>query len=113
MGFHWIFGHLRLKNWADMDNLIDHHKLWSTKSKITKEKNGENITCLEITEVVLTYCNVVNNSYQQNSRYLYTFISSKSFGQLLDSSPENLIFLKTFDSEFSDIGLSFTDQKTK
>ena len=112
MGFHWIFGHLRLKNWAGMDNLIDHHKLWSTKSKITKEKNGENIPYLEITEVVLTYCNVVNNSYQQNSRYLYPFISSKSFGQLLDISPENLIFLKTFDSEFSDIGLSFTDQNS-
>ena len=112
MGFHWIFGHLRLKNWADMDNLIDHHKLWSTKSKITKEKNGENIPYLEITEVILTYCNVVNNSYQQNSRYLYPFISSKSFGQLLDISPENLIFLKTFDSEFSDIGLSFTVQNS-
>ena len=95
-----------------MDNLIDHHKLWSTKSKITKEKNGENIPYLEITEVILTYCNVVNSSYQQNSRYLYPFISSKSFGQLLDISPENLIFLKTFDSEFSDIGLSFTVQNS-
>ena len=34
--------------------------------KITKDKNGENISYLESTEVVLIHCNVVNNSYQQN-----------------------------------------------
>ena len=44
-----------------------------TKSKITKNENSENVPCLEITEVVLINCNVVNNSYQQNSRILYTF----------------------------------------
>ena len=74
--------------------------LGSTKSKITKDENGENVPYLEITEVILIHCNVVNNSYQQNSRVLYTFVSNKSFGQLLDISPENFIFLKTFDSEF-------------
>ena len=42
--------------------------LWSSKSKITKDKSGENVPYLEITEVVLTHCNVVNNSNQQNSR---------------------------------------------
>ena len=36
--------------------------LGSTKRNITKDENGENY--LEITEVVLTQCNVVNNSYQ-------------------------------------------------
>ena len=41
--------------------------LGRTKSKITKDKNGENVSYLEITEVVLIHCNVVNNSYQQNS----------------------------------------------
>ena len=44
--------------------------LGSTKSKITKDKNGENVSYLEIAEVVLIHCNVVNNSYQQNSRVL-------------------------------------------
>ena len=58
----------------------------STKSKITKDENGENIPYLEITEVVLIQCNVVNNSYQQNSRVLFTFVANKSFGQLLDIS---------------------------
>ena len=40
--------------------------LWSTKNKITKDKNGKNVPNLEITEVVLVYCIVVNNSYQRN-----------------------------------------------
>ena len=75
--------------------------LSSTKSKIKKDKNGENLPYLEITEVLLIHCNVVNNSYQQNSRVLYTFVPNKSFGQLLDISPGNFTFLKTFDSEFS------------
>ena len=86
--------------------------LGSTKSKITKDKNGENIPYLEITEVVLIHCNVVNNSYQQNSRVLYTFVSNKSFNQLSDISPENFIFLKIFDLEFLYIEISFTYQNS-
>ena len=46
--------------------------LGSTKSNITKNKNGENVPQLDITEVVLIHCNIVNNSYQQDSRVLYT-----------------------------------------
>ena len=72
--------------------------LASTKSYITKDKNGENFPYMEITEVVLIHCNVVNNSYQQNSRVSYTFVPNKSFGQLLDISLKNFVFLKTFDS---------------
>ena len=73
----------------------------STKSKITKDKNRENVLHLEITEVILVHCNIVNNDYQQNSRVLYTFVPNKSFGQLLDISAKSFIFLKTFDTEFS------------
>ena len=68
--------------------------LRSTKSMITKDINGENVPRLEITEVVLILCNVVKNSYRQNSRVLYTFVHNKSFGQLLDISPENFMLLK-------------------
>ena len=68
---------------------------------------------LEITEVVLIHCNVVNNSHQQNSRVLYTFLPHKSFGQLLDISPKSFIFLKTFDSEFSDIEVWFSEQNSR
>ena len=86
--------------------------LGSTKSKIPKDKNGVNIPYLEIIEIVLIHGNVVNNSYQQNSRILHTFIPNKSFGQLLDISPKNLIFSKNFDSEFSYIEVLFTDQNS-
>ena len=81
----------------------------SIKSKITKDKNVENVHHLEITEVVLLHSNIVNNDYQQDSRVLYTFVPNKSFGQLLDISPKNFIFLKTFDSEFSYIEVWFTN----
>ena len=87
--------------------------LGRTKRKITKDKNGENVPHLEITEVVLVHCNIVDNNYQQNARVLYRFIPNKSFGQLLDISPKNFIFLKTFISEFSFTEGWFTDQSSK
>ena len=58
-------------------------------------------------------CNLVNNNYQQNSRLLYAFVPNKSFGQLLDILPKNIIFLKTFNSEFSNIEVWITDQNSK
>ena len=67
-----------------------------TKSKITKDKNGENAPHLEIAEVILVQCNIVNNDYQQDSRILYTFVPNKPFGQLLEIAPTNFIFLKIF-----------------
>ena len=77
--------------------------LGNTKNKITKDKNGENVSHLEITEVVLVHCNIVNNDYQQDSRILYTFFPNKPFGSLLEISPTNHIFLKTFNSEYDRI----------
>ena len=77
--------------------------LGSTENKITKDKIGENLPRLEITEVVLVYCNIVYSDYQQESRVLYTFVPNKPFGQLLEISPTNFIFLKTFNSEFQAI----------
>ena len=68
---------------------------------------------LEITEVVLVHCNIVNNDYQQDSKVLYTLVPNNSLGQLLDISPKNFIFLKTFDSEFSYIEVWLTDQNSK
>ena len=87
--------------------------LGSTENKITKDKNGKNVPHLEITEVVLVHCNMVNNDYQHNSRVLYTFVPNKSFGSLLDISPSNHIFLKTFNSEYDEIIVWFTDQNSK
>ena len=87
--------------------------LRSSKNKITRGKNGENVPHLEITEVVLVHCNIVNNDYQQDSRVLYTFVPNKSFGSLLQISPTNHIFLKTFNSEYNEIEVWFTDQNSK
>ena len=74
--------------------------LGSIKNKITKDKNGENVPHLDITEVLLVHCNIVNNDYQQDSRVLYTFFPNKPFGSLLEISPTNHIFLKAFNSEY-------------
>ena len=79
--------------------------LGSTESKITKDKNGENEPYLEITELVLVHCNLVNNDYEQDSRILYTFVPNKPFGSLLEISPTKHIFLKTFNSEFQEISI--------
>ena len=87
--------------------------LGSTKSKITKSENGENVPHLEITEVILVHCNIANNDYLQNSRVLYTFVPNKLFGQLLVISPKKFIFLKTFNSDFSYIEVWFTDRNSK
>ena len=69
----------------------------STKINIEEDENNENVPFLEIKEIVLIHCNVVNSSYQQNSRVLYTFVPDKEFGQLIEIPPNKLIFLKTFD----------------
>ena len=62
--------------------------LESTKNKITRDINGENVPHLEVTEVVLAHCNIFNNDYQQDSRVLYTFVLNKLFGSLLEISPK-------------------------
>ena len=87
--------------------------LGSTENKITKNKNGENVPHLEITKVVLVHCNTINNDYQQDSRVLYTFVPNKPFGNLLEISPKNHIFLKTCNSEFQAVEVWFTDQNGK
>ena len=68
--------------------------LGSTESKITKDKNGENVSHLEILKLALIHCSLVNDNYQQNSRVLYTFVPNKPFGSLLEISPPNHIFFK-------------------
>ena len=77
--------------------------LGSTESKITKDKNGENVP----------HCNLVNNDDQQDSRILFTFVPSKLFGSLLEISPANQVFLKTFNCEFQEVKVWFTDQTSK
>ena len=80
--------------------------LGSTKIKITKDKNGENVSQLELTEVILVNCNIFNNQYQQDSKVLRTVITNKSFGQLLNISQSSRIYSETFHS------LSFCTSKS-
>ena len=87
--------------------------LGSTESKVTKDKNGEKVPNLEIVELVLVHCNLVNIDYHQDSRILYTFVPNKTFGSLLEISPTNQVFLKTFNSEFQEVKIWFTDQTSK
>ena len=61
-------------------------------NNINRDENDKNVPYLEVTEVVLVHWNIVNNDYQQDSRVLYTVLSNKSFGQLVDISPKNFIF---------------------
>ena len=87
--------------------------LGNTESKITKDKNSENVPHFKIVELVLLHCNLVNNDYQQDSRILYTFVPNKTFGSLLAISPTSQVFLKTFNSEFQEVKVWFTDQTNK
>ena len=96
---------IKIKNGYSLELLTSETMklLGSTENKITKDKNSENVPHLEIKEVLLVHCNIVNNDYQQDSRVLYTFVRNKPFGSLLEISPTNHIFLKTFDSEYDEI----------
>ena len=87
--------------------------LGRTKNKITKDRNGENVPHLEITEVILIHCNIVSNDYQEDSRVLYTFVPNKTSGSLLEISPTNHIILRTFNSEYDEIKVWFADQNSK
>ena len=84
--------------------------LGSTKDIIDSDKNSENVPRIGNVEVVLVHFNLVNNSYQQSSRVLFTFVPNKQYGQLISISPNSLFFLKTMNTEFSEIEIWFTDQ---
>ena len=62
----------KIKNWYSLELLtLETMKLLgSTENKITKDKTAENVPHLEITEVALVHCNIVNNDYKQDSRVL-------------------------------------------
>ena len=84
--------------------------LGSTSNIIDADKNSKNAPRLGNVEVVLVHCNLVNNSYQQHSRVLFTFVPNKQYGQLISISPHSLIFLKTMNTELSEIDVWFSDQ---
>ena len=64
--------------------------LGRAKEDVDKDKDGEDVSKLESVEVVLVHCNLVNNSYQQASKVLFTFVPNKQFSQLIAISPHSL-----------------------
>ena len=87
--------------------------LGSSSDTIDGDNNSELAPKLESVDLVLVHCNVVNNSYQQASKVLFTFAPNKKYGQLITISPETLIMLKTVNSEFSFIEIWFTGQDNR
>ena len=87
--------------------------LGSLTDTIDGDKNSELVRKLGSVNLVLVNCNLVNNSYQQASKVLFTFVSNKKYGQLITVSPETLIMLKTVNTEFSFIEIWYTDQDNR
>ena len=85
----------------------------STKKLIDKAKTGEKVSSLEVVEVVFLQCNLVDNQYQQKSEVLRTFTPKKSNAYLLNVEPSNLVLLKTYNTGFDEIIITFTDQKDR
>ena len=83
--------------------------LGSEKKDIDQNKDVELVPRLETVAVVLVHCNLVNNSYQQASEVLFTFVLNKQFGQLITFTPHSPTMLKTTNAEFSFIEIWFTD----
>ena len=82
----------------------------STKKLIDKTKNEENVLRLEVDEVVLVQCNLVDNQYQQKFEVLRPFTPNKPYGYLLNVEPCNLVFLKTYNTEFDKVIIPLTEQ---
>ena len=87
--------------------------LGRTKQDVGKYKVREDVLKLGSVEVLLMHCNLVNNSYQQASKLLFTFVPNEQFGQLITISPHSLTTLKTTNAEFQSIQLWFTDQNNR
>ena len=87
--------------------------LGSSKSIIDQDKDGELVPKLEVAEVVLVHCNLVNNNYQQVSKVLFTFVPNKMLGKLITITPNTPNMLKTTNAEFSFIEIWFTDHNNR
>ena len=87
--------------------------LGSSSNTVDSDKDGELVPKLEVAEVVLVHCNLVNNDYQQASKVLFTFVPNKQFSQLITVEPHSLTMLKTTNAEFSFIEIWFTDQNNR
>ena len=87
--------------------------LGSTKKDVDSDKNSENVPKLESVQVVLVHCNLVKNDYQHTSKVLFSFVTNKQFGQLINISPHSLTMMNTVSTQFSFVEIWFTDETSK
>ena len=87
--------------------------LGSTKKDVDQDEDGDDVPKLESVEIILVHCNLVNNSYQQTSKIIFTFVPNKQFGQLINIAPYSLTMLGTTNTEFSFIEVWFTDKNSE
>ena len=83
------------------------------KKKNRQTKNGENVPSFKVVELVLFQCNLIGNQYQRKSEVAYIFLPNKSYSYLLNVEPKNLVFLKTYNTEFDNMTTTFTDQNVR
>ena len=83
-------------------------KLYGSTKKLT-EKNWKKVSSIEVVKVFLVQCNLVNNEYQQKSEVLHTFTPNESYAYLLNVESSNLVFLKTYNTEFAEVIIKFTE----
>ena len=88
-------------------------KLLGSSKDIDQTKDGEIVPRLETVEVVSVHCNLINNSYQQASKVLFTFVPNKQFGQLITITLHSPTMLKTTNAEYSFVEIWFTDIEIK
>ena len=87
--------------------------LGSKNNVVDKDKNSENAPKVESVEVEFVHCNLVKNDYQHASKVLFSFVTNKQFGQLLNISPHVFTIMNTVNTEFSYVQVWFTDQSIK
>ena len=105
----------KIKDWHKVElQMSEILKLFgSPKKVIDKTKKGENVASIEVVEVVLKQCGLVDNQYQQKSEVLNTFMHNKSYAYLLNVESSNLVFLKSYNAEFDGNVVTFTDQNVR
>ena len=84
--------------------------LESSKKLIDKDKDGKLVSKIEVLNLILMHCNLVNNVYQQASKVLFKFVPNTQFGQLIPVETNSPIMIKTLNAEFSFIEIYFTNQ---
>ena len=98
---------------ARITNSWNNEIIWQHKKIVDTTKNGEKVPNLVVVEVVLVQCKLIDNQYKPTSEVLYTFMPNKSHTYLLNIEPSNLVLLKTYNIEFDEIIITFTDENVR